>query len=62
MPAQRPADRRFVARNHPKSRTMSEKTLIVSYSNTGTSRCVADLLSGKFQWRVRPTISLLGTV
>lgn len=29
---------------------MSERTLIVSYSNTGTSRRVAELLSGKFQW------------
>ena len=29
---------------------MSDKTLIVCYSNTGTSRRVADLLSGKFQW------------
>jgi hypothetical protein len=29
---------------------MSGKTLIVCYSNTGTSRRVADLLSGKFQW------------
>jgi len=29
---------------------MSESTLIVCYSNTGTSRRVADLLSSKFQW------------
>jgi len=29
---------------------MSERTLIVCYSNTGTSRRVADLLSSKFQW------------
>jgi len=29
---------------------MSDRTLIVFYSNTGTSRRVADLLSSKFQW------------
>jgi flavodoxin len=29
---------------------MHDRILIVSYSNTGTSRRVADLLSGKFQW------------
>ena len=29
---------------------MSERTLIVCYSNTGISRRVADLLSSKFKW------------
>lgn len=30
---------------------MSDRTLIVCYSNTGTSRRVADLLASKFQWQ-----------
>lgn len=44
---------------------MSGKTLIVCYSNTGTSRRVADLLSGKFQWprgEVSEARSRAGTV
>jgi hypothetical protein len=43
---------------------MSDKTLIVCYSNTGTSRRVADLLASKFQWQrgeVRETRSRAGT-
>lgn len=47
---------------------MSERTLIVSYSNTGTSARVADLLSGKFQWprgeisEARPRTGVAGTL
>jgi flavodoxin len=43
---------------------MSDKTLIVCYSNTGTSRRVADLLASQFQWQrgeVREARSRAGT-
>lgn len=43
---------------------MSDRTLIVSYSNTGTSRRVADFLSSKFQWprgEISETRSRAGT-
>jgi len=43
---------------------MSNSTLIVCYSNTGTSRRVADLLASQFQWprgEVRETRSRAGT-
>ena len=44
---------------------MSDPTLIVCYSNTGTSRRVADLLASQFLWprgEVRETRSRAGTV
>ena len=47
---------------------MSDKTLIVCYSNTGTSRRVADLLASQFQWQrgevleVRSRAGTLGTL
>jgi len=43
---------------------MSNSTLIVCYSNTGTSRRVADLLASQFKWprgEVRETRSRAGT-
>ncbi|MEO7886897.1 flavodoxin [Polaromonas sp.] len=43
---------------------MSDRILVVCYSNTGTSRRVADLLASQFQWargEVRETRSRTGT-
>ena len=43
---------------------MSDRTLIVDYSNTGTSRRVADLLASQFQWprgEIREDRSRTGT-